>query len=216
MDQSLIHTTMARNTEDKSNNATDSSASSPFMKLAPELRNTIYEYDLQLPNDGVFQVSETEPIREPPLLLTCKTIRSEAIAIFYAQNSILLTVDSCSPAMPLFIYKKELALFAQYKCKIKIWSVWLRGPPRWKNFLAWLRHSHECVYVDVPLVRVQPPLGPGRHHPGVVDQWKEWMVIAGLQQMVDLMDDAEWDDVEETLNILRYGLVKINPEWDVD
>ena len=87
MDQNLIKTTMTPNTDAEPNNATDSTTSSPFMKLPPELRDIIYEYALRL-DDGIIQISSTTGIPEPPLLLTCKTIRREAISILYTLNSI--------------------------------------------------------------------------------------------------------------------------------
>lgn len=207
---------MTPNTEDKQTNATDADASSPLMKLPAELRTSIYEYALQLDNDGYFSVSQAEGIREPALLLTSKTIRREALAIFYAQNSISLLVDSYSPAMPLFIYKKQLAVFAQYKFKIAVRQVYSQGPPRWRNLLAWLRHAHEYEYVGVPFVRPGAPLGTRKYCDWAGDPIREGMVVAGLFQMVAVMDDAEWEDVEETLRMLRYGLVKFDPEWEVE
>jgi hypothetical protein len=216
MEQSTIHTTMAPNTDDDPNNAINSTNTLPFMKLVPELRNTIYEYALRLGNNGIFQVSETNPIPEPPLLLTCKDIRREALPLFYSLNSMFLIIDSYSPAMPLFIYKKQLAVLAQYDYQITVGSVMPSGPRRWHNLLAWLRHAHGQEYIGIPFTRLGSPLKPGAYVRWAGDPIREWVVVAGMFRMVDVMDDEDWEVVEETLSVMRYALVKFHAEWDVD
>lgn len=207
---------MAPQTPAESNNTTNSSASSPLMKLPAELRITVYEYALRLDNDGIFQVSGINGIPEPALLLTNKAIRREALPVFYSQNSIFLVVDSYSPAMPLFVYKKQLSALAQYDCKIAVWQVMPRGPARWRNLLAWLRLAHEQEYVGIPFTRLESPLGTGGYKDWAGDPLREWTVVAGLFQMVALLNSSEWDVVEETLGLMRYALVKFNAEWEVD
>lgn len=220
MDRSLISSTMASNTEQlgtesSPDNAINSSPSSPFMKLAAELRNTIYEYVLRLDN-GTFYVNQTTGIPEPPLLLTCKDIRREALPLFYSLNSMVLTVDSYSPAMPLFIYKKQLAALAQYDYLINECSVVPVGRPSWRNLLAWLRHAHEQEYIGIPFTRLASPLRPGAYVRWAGDPLREWVVVAGMFRMVNLLDDEDWEVVEETLTCMRYALVKFDAEWDVE
>jgi hypothetical protein len=66
----------------------DSIARSPFFtKFPPEIRLQIYKYALFIANDdGYCVVIKEKGIPEPPLLLTCKAIRKEAIETFYHQN----------------------------------------------------------------------------------------------------------------------------------
>ena len=207
---------MAPNTEDKPNNATDSSASSPFMKLAAELRNTIYEYALYL-DDGVIEVSETAGIPEPALLLTCKDIRREAIGVFYSINTIKLLIDSYSPAMPLLMHKKQEAILWQYQYKITVSDVRLDGPSDWRNLLAWLRHYHEADgAVAFALSALGPPLGTRGHKPEATLLAKELTVIAGLFDMVSHLDGMEWDSFEGTLGMFRYALAVFDEMWDYD
>jgi hypothetical protein len=216
MDQPLTHTTKAPNTEDKPNNATDSSASSPFMKLAPELRNTIYEYALYLDN-GVIEVSVTAGIPERALLLTCKTIRSEAIGIFYSLNTIKLLIDSYSPAVPLFMHKKQEAILSQYQYKIEVSDVRLEGSSDWRNLLAWLRRYHEADgAVAFAINALGPPLGTDGHKLEGTRMAKELTIVAGLFDMVGHLDGVEWDSFEGTLGMFRYALAEFDEMWDYD
>lgn len=79
------------------------------MELAPELRLIVYEYALYL-DDGVIGVNETAGIPEPALLLTSKTIRHEALPIFYTRNTLHLLIHSYTPATPLLIHRKQEAI----------------------------------------------------------------------------------------------------------
>lgn len=211
MDRSLIQTTMAPNTEDQLKNVTDSSASSPFMNLAPELRLIIYEYALYL-DDGAIEVNETTGIPEPALLLTSKEIRHEALPIFYTQNTLHLLIHSYSPATPLLIHRKQEAVLAQYEFYIFVSHIVLDGPANWRNLLAWLRHVHESES-PVGIVQVAPPLKTG-HRPGALERAKELTVVAGLFDVVGLLDDVRWDVVEKTLGMLRYALAAFDDDWE--
>lgn len=184
---------MAPQTLVEPNNATDASASSPFMELAPELRNKIYEYALRA-DDGIIQVSSATGIPEPALLLASKTIRREALALFYSQNIVHLVIDSYSPAMPLFIYKKQLAVLKKHKYRFAVSQVVMRGPPRWRNLIAWLRLFYEKGYSYVAFI----------------------ILAAPLFQMVRSMRMVSWDEIEKTLVFLRYGLVNYNAAWEVE
>jgi len=207
---------MTPNTEAEPNDATDLIASSPLMKLPPELREIIYEYALRL-DDGIIQISWTAGIPEPPLLLTCKTVRREAIAIFYTLNSIRLVVESLSPTVPLFAHKKQLAMLAQYQYSFSASQVMLLGLPRWPNLLAWLRLVHENSYSTVVFFRPSSPLDTNHQHShGVTEQDQEMTVLAGLFRMVHLMPLEPWHEIERTLAMLRYGLVRYDSEWDVE
>ncbi|KAH9837400.1 hypothetical protein Tdes44962_MAKER08366 [Teratosphaeria destructans] len=68
-----------------------------FLALPPELRNTIYEYLL------VYKYGITLSRRiigvhcMPPLLRTCRQIKTEASAIYYSQNDFTAIIPSPSP-----------------------------------------------------------------------------------------------------------------------
>ena len=185
------------------------------MKLAPELRNTIYKYALRL-DDGIIQISEQTGVPEPPLLLTCKDIRREALPLFYTINNVRVVVDSYSPAMPLFFHKKQLALFAQYNRRLAASQLTLRGPVKWRNLVLWLRCVHAMVDHPVPIVRLAAPLGTGVHVRMVTDYAKMLAVVAGLFRIVCEMRQLPWVRLRETVAWLRYGLVKYDAAWEVD
>jgi len=213
MDRSLIQTTMAPNTGNKQTNAIDSSASSPLMNLAAELRLLIYEYAVYLDN-GVIEVNEAAGIPEPALLLTCKEIRHEALPIFYTQNTLHLLIHSYSPATPLLIHRKQEAILEQYQYYIFVSHIVLDGPANWRNLLAWLRHGHESDS-PVGIVQVAPPLKT-EYGLGALERAKELTVVAGLFDVVGLLDDVRWDVVEETLGMLRYALAAFDDDWGED
>ena len=210
MDQSLTRNTMAT----QPNNITNSTPSSPLMKLPAELRNTIYEYALRT-DDGTIEISEQTGIPEPALLLTNKSIRAEALSIFYSQNIITLVIESYSPSVPLLVHKKQEAVLSKYKYKITTSRVTLNGSANWHNLMAWLRHFHEADG-PVAFIKLDPPLKTGEYEPGAKEVDKEETVIAGLFQMVSYMDDVHWDDVEETLGMMRYALAAFDWDWDDD
>jgi len=184
------------------------------MKLPAELRNTIYEYALRT-DDGTIEISEQIGIPEPALLLTNKSIRAEALSIFYSQNIVSLLIDSYSPSVPLLIHNKQEAILSQYKFKIPVSHVTLNGSTNWHNLMAWLRHFHEADD-PVAIIKLDPPLKTGEYELGAKEVDKEETVIAGLFQMVSYMDDVHWDDVDETLGMMRYALAAFDWDWDDD
>lgn len=56
---------------------------SPLFKLPPELRAAIYRFAVV--EEGEIVVTKGQRFPEAPLLSTCKTIRSEAIGIFFKE-----------------------------------------------------------------------------------------------------------------------------------
>lgn len=77
----------------------------PFLRKPAEIRNCIYEYALGV--DGICEVDEGKDFPEPALLFTCKTIRHEAIGIFYSINTFDAAMTSYSPSMPIFLQEKN-------------------------------------------------------------------------------------------------------------
>lgn len=65
---------------------------SPFATLPPELRNTIYELDLSSPDrfelevDGRVHASDNVIRKYLAITETCRVMRSESLALFYASN----------------------------------------------------------------------------------------------------------------------------------
>ncbi|KAM3420900.1 hypothetical protein BST61_g4135 [Cercospora zeina] len=88
-------------TTDNETNVELISKPSPFLTLAPELRNRIYEYTLNLSQNSSkldlnhsFQGSNTI-FREPGFLTTCRQIRHEALKIYLSSNTFAIKVLDC-------------------------------------------------------------------------------------------------------------------------
>jgi hypothetical protein len=90
----------------------DSIAQSPFFtKFPPEIRLQIYKYALFVANDdGYCVVTKEKGIPGPPLLLTCKAIRKEAIDTFYHQKWFLLVLKDWNPAALVLMTRKTKLL----------------------------------------------------------------------------------------------------------
>lgn len=79
-----------------------------MFKLPRELRDKIYEYAVYSNDNGRCVVTRKDGIREPPLLLTCKTIREEAIEVFYGVNNFYIVILAFHPAAwVLYGHKKQ-------------------------------------------------------------------------------------------------------------
>jgi hypothetical protein len=188
---------------------------SPLLKLPAELRNRIYEYALRFDN-GICQVNETAGIPEPALLLTSKEIRREAIGIFYAVNEVHVELESFSPAMPILVEKKMTAMRTQYGYTIEIKGLSTRGPRSWRNLLSWLKTVHGPQKSLVGILGVSSPLETPPYSQRADLTVKEMTVLAGLFRVASMMTGLPWAQVEEALNMLRYGVVQYNSEWEVD
>lgn len=121
--------------------AAESIAKCLLFRLPPELRNTIYAYVVAVRGkypDHYYENSDghgNETIRrwrcpititteggvpEPPLLATCKTIRAEAIGIFYETYFVEVNTDSFD-STPLVLWKrKHDSLVKQYGLKVEV------------------------------------------------------------------------------------------------
>lgn len=196
----------------------------PFLRLPPEVRNLIYEHALRL-DDGICELNEEENFPEPALLFTCKTIRTEAIGIFYSVNSFKATMTSYSPAMPIFLEQKDDILDKKYRCSIQNLAIRDLGPPRWANLLSWVKYVHENRKTGrthkLPPTRIaikalcnDMPTG----HPGSVQEmsYKERRFINGLFVVTVGMWNLSWERVDMALSMLREGLIAFDREWRQD
>lgn len=89
----------------------------PLLRLPSELRNAIYIYSII--EQSPIVVDDTQPL-EPALLSACRTIRDEALFLFYADNTFeLRTEDFNSDLDHKFI--NRLRRLADRYC----WGEWL-------------------------------------------------------------------------------------------
>lgn len=194
----------------------------PFLRLPPEVRNLIYEHALRL-DGGICELNEDEDFPEPALLSTCKTIRTEAIGIFYSVNSFKATMTSYSPDMPIFLEKKNDLLVEKYQCGIQDLAIRDLGPPRWANLLSWVKH----VYESLPTESNQPTLPTHIATRSLLNDmrtanlaqemdYNERLFIMGLFAVAASMWDQSWSRVDLVLSMLRHGLFAFDPEWRQD
>ncbi|KAK5121503.1 hypothetical protein LTR85_005336 [Meristemomyces frigidus] len=76
--------------------AAASTTESPFLGLPAELRNRIYRAALIIPEPVDIELPRSQDSpgwQAPGLLQTCRTIRAEALAIYYTNNTFLGTVQ---------------------------------------------------------------------------------------------------------------------------
>jgi hypothetical protein len=191
----------------------DSVARSPFFtKFQPEIRLQIYKYALFIANDdGYCVVTKEKGIPEPPLLLTCKAIRKEAIETFYHQNWFLLVLKDWDPAADVLMTRKTRLLgfneldFLQHCDEGR----------RWANLLKWLRfyHAGEAHALGPqPSKKMFPSEGGDRPMIGPA----KWGFIDSMFKIVAAMKEKPWEEARKIIEGLRIGLYVLEPGWGVD
>lgn len=183
-------------------------AHSPLFKLPRELRDYIYEYSFcslyTTTRSGEYGIRVTKEggIPEPALLLTCKAIRDEAVPLYYGKTRFHLIVRSFDPAVMLLWNAKKAHLRLNYNLSAPWQGLTRTGVRSWDNLKRTLRlvHSGHKLFVAV---------GP-RDGPNFNGQEE---FIQGMTKVARSMDDEDWDVVEDTLQMLRHGLVALNPNW---
>lgn len=118
---------------------------SPLLALPAEIRNSIYEYALVLPDTMLWWDNNVlDDTFEPPgLLLTCKQIREETIQIYYTQNQFWLLLNDFVPDRAIAWlttatkYVDRLDLDVQWD-----WGMWGSGSGTWPNLLRLLEYAH--------------------------------------------------------------------------
>lgn len=174
-----------------------------FMGLPPELRIRIHNYALH--EKRGFMVSKAEGIPEPGLLRASKTVRREALGIYYTVNTVGIVINS-------YDFSIEKLLIAKFRALARTYGYFrpprlmrrYRGLPSWKNLKNGLRLQHEdklfrtgTLDTDGQLSNIKP----------------EIRVIYGMITAVRAMRGSKWEDVEQTLELLRPGLIAIHPGW---
>ena len=183
-------------------------AHSPLFKLPRELRDYIYEYSfysLYTPgSDGEYRINVTkdEGIPEPALLLTCKIIREEAIMLLYGQYRFMLIIESHDPAVMLLWNAKMVHLQRDYNLVTASQGASRAGPRSWGNLKRTLQlvHSGHHLFVDM-----------GER--GAYNYSQEEEFLQGMFNVARSMYYEEWELVEDTLQMLRQGLVAMDRDW---
>lgn len=184
-----------------------SESHSPLVDLPPELRNRIYEFAVS--STARITITKSHGFPEPALLLTSKTIRKEAIGIFYTINGFSLSSISYDPSTCLHLHRKGLALWKTYRIDTteKDFSIVRSGAVSWKNLKFWIRlryDGHDKMVLSVPVGAMVERLDA------------ESKVTGAMIVMADRMKASPWEEVETVLELLRAGLVAIDGAWGLD
>ncbi|KAK3723933.1 hypothetical protein LTR37_001417 [Vermiconidia calcicola] len=116
-----------------------------LLGLPAELRNKIYEYALVDFEDT--QIWDSCNI-QPPLLHVCRTIRREAISIFYTFNLFNLHIRDCDSKPVHHFYTTQQKYFRgpgivrEGRHSGIGWTI-LYGTPNWANLRGWCKAWYE-------------------------------------------------------------------------
>lgn len=178
----------------------------PFLGLPAEICNRIYQHALRL--NGTCHLQEGKDFPEPALLFTCKTIRREAIGIFYSENSFDAAMTSYSLSMPTFLLAKDISLEKKYKCHIRVLDDYASGPTEVEQLVFMVKQCHENgIFPFTIRALLEVKLGHD-YHVAI-----EYAMISGLFIMAYEMRNLPWRSVERVLGPLRDGFIAIDPEW---
>ena len=174
-------------------------AQSPLLRLPAELRNEIYHL---VPTDPKNVQISTSGYTRPALLNTCKSIRYEALHLFYTSNTFTLTIRSYN-ATPLLKWRNHLNRIGIQKEP----QCWLDTTlPSWENLVEWLRLYHAGEVLESPLEL------------GVMSSlcWKgsleEWIICA-MVNIVRASKGESWGKVEKSLRVWRRALADRDRRW---
>jgi hypothetical protein len=117
---------------------TSATTSCRLLSLPGELRNRIYRFALH--SERTIEVDKLRwPLHQPPLLKTCKTIRAEALRLFYTENKISTNIHDWDPIVK---YRFQ-QLMAIHNIRPQHLHHYFTGVPNWKNLTDWLRAVHQ-------------------------------------------------------------------------
>lgn len=182
---------------------------SPLLKLPAELRNKIYELALSV--KGRITITKSHGFLEPPLLLTNKQMRKEAIGLFYTTHEFDLVIASWDPSLYILAARKSKTLRRSYRVDLKasqFRTVRKGSNASWKNLKRWLH----LRYDGVERMAFHMPT-PNTYTASSTAQGK---TALGLVHAVDRMKASPWGEVERVLELLRAGLVAIDAAWGLD
>jgi len=172
----------------------------PLLRLPPELRNRIWAAAVvQVDPIGVDSVS-TKP---PSLLGVCRQIRSEAIGIWYNENSFGFAIQDCDGSYMLAWTKHfhehdddDRELCSVQHCH--------DGSPNWANLIKWARGLYEIDgYSQI------------REDGSDEDDWEAVVdsVHGIVWDAVRKEPPIPWLDVARILDHLHYAVKASDPRW---
>jgi hypothetical protein len=193
--------TKTRKVAKKPKHAIETPAPKSLLGLPPELRNRIHRFAVS--DDNMITITKSTAFPEPPLLFTCKTIRQEAIGIYYLANDFSLSVVSWDPSVYLFLAQKDKALRDTYNFSLlgRKFQMVETGSASWENLRRWLRLRYDSAETSEMTM---------------ISYDTERCIIQGMLDMLVRMKASPWNEVEEVLELLREGLILADNAWALD
>jgi hypothetical protein len=113
-------------------------APAAFLSLPGELRNRIYRFALTGPR--TIEIDKTRwSTHQPALLKTCKTIRAEALRLFYIENKISTNIHDWDPIVKYCFQQ----LMTSHNIRPQQLHHYFTGVPSYQNLYQWLQAVHQ-------------------------------------------------------------------------
>lgn len=168
-----------------------------FLDLPPELRNRIYR-DATVSTEQI-RVQDAGYAR-PPLLSTCRQVRSEAVAIYYAENVFKFYIQKYD-STTAFRFRSTLPELKQQPTQTK--DNGYSNTPHWRNLLMWLQRYHKGEVGRVSCAEVQRK----------ASAQEDVVVVGGMFSIVAELSDLPWVRVKKILMAQRAVLEVLDPRW---
>lgn len=187
-----------------------------LFKLPPELRNRVYEYAVAVdpehtPTDlgteyGI-KITTKHGIPEPALLSSCKTIRREAIGIYYTIHNMDMIIENFD-STPLLLWKrKQTSVAKQYGLNLPTCGTWIIGGRSLHNLDNWLFRVHQNLLCDI---QDQDDFQEGLRE---YYQEGEADMIMGMLEIAEKLKGKPWDVVDSMFDWLREVLNGMHYGW---
>lgn len=173
-----------------------------LLGLSAELRNRIYQYSL-IATNGLISIGMSDPLpEEPGLLRTCSKIRSEALAIYYAETRFYFDAQDLDVSRALQWVRMKNSAYLRA-------APWPKGKANWMNLKVWLKAvwQSEPVYAVGPVNVVYPDSSNNNLA----------RTTAGFFEMlIECREDGlTWDQALKGLERARVIAATLNPDWEV-
>ncbi|KAF2167340.1 hypothetical protein M409DRAFT_53947 [Zasmidium cellare ATCC 36951] len=120
------------------NTIVHANARAHLLGFPAEIRNRIYEYALIEHNN--INVPPTG-MAQPGVLRACRSIRSEATKLYYANNKFNLAIQDYNGAAYVGFYK-TIQLYDSSDTLASNIEMVFSGGPNWQNLLRWFEAAH--------------------------------------------------------------------------
>lgn len=161
-----------------------------------------YIYDLALVEE---EIIITKEVKEPPLLWTCSTIRDEALAIWYEENTFTAEVYDCDAKLANDFEEwvgQRVGDFHRARCDITVQFDVNDCEPHWQNLRRWCKRIHG----DYDVVSLFP----------YSDATHTAAVISAAHQIAKSQREQDWLECYDPLYGLRALAGIVDPRWLVD